>query len=265
MIASLRNLFRASERAFPASVPAGTRAYAVGDIHGRADLFAALIAAIDADDAARAKAETSVVLLGDLIDRGPDSAEVLRLARLWQAARRVRILLGNHEELLLDALEDREVLREFLRWGGRETAFSFGIDPAAYALAGLDEVQAMLRASIPATELAFIRSFEDRVRIGDYLFVHAGIRPEVPLDEQRPSDLRWIRGTFLDHSGDHGFTVVHGHTIADEVEVRANRIGIDTGAYASGRLSALGLEGSQRWLIETEQLGARVTISKRSI
>lgn len=265
MIASLRNLFRPTERAFPASVPAGTRAYAVGDIHGRADLFAALIAAIDADDAGRGNAETSVVLLGDLIDRGPDSAGVLRLARQWQAARRVRILLGNHEELLLDALEDREVLREFLRWGGRETAFSFGIDPAAYALAGLDEVQAMLRASIPPTELAFIRSFEDRVRIGDYLFVHAGIRPGVPLDEQRPGDLRWIRGTFLDHSGDHGFTVVHGHTIADEVEVRANRIGIDTGAYASGRLSALGLEGSQRWLIETEQLGARVTISKRSI
>lgn len=265
MLKSLRTLFRAAEGAPAASLPDGTRAYAVGDIHGRADLFAALIEAIEADDAARGMAETIVILLGDLIDRGPDSAGVVRLARDWQSRRPVRILMGNHEEMFLDALADEEVLRHFLRYGGRETLLSYPIDPAAYVCADLAEARQLALAAIPAEDIAFIRAFEDWVLLGDYLFVHAGLRPDVPLEEQRQGDLRWIRETFLAHPDSFGPVVVHGHTIFDAPEIRRNRIGIDTGAYASGRLTALGLEGTARWTIEAHERDGTIRITQGNL
>lgn len=234
-------------------MPAGQRVYAMGDIHGRADLFAALIDAIEEDDGRRNRtrdlAETTVVLLGDLIDRGPDSAGVLSRAQQWQHERRVRIVMGNHEDMLLESLTDLDVLRAYLRYGGRETALSFGVDPDAYATAAYEEAQALLTRHIPTPVLDFLRSFEDRIAIGDYLFVHAGIRPGVAQENQQRTDLLWIREPFLSHTGNLGPVVVHGHTISEEVEFREHRIGIDTGAYASGILTAVGLEGSQRWLI----------------
>jgi serine/threonine protein phosphatase 1 len=260
MLKSLRTLFRAAESAPVAALPEGMRAYALGDIHGRADLFDALIAAVEADDAARGPAETMVILLGDLVDRGPDSAGVIQLARAWQARRDVRILMGNHEEMFLEALENDEVLRHFLRYGGRETLLSYPIDPDAYARAELAETRAMALAAVPEEDLAFIRTFEDSITLGDYLFVHAGVRPGVPLEDQRTSDLRWIRETFLSHPESFGPVVVHGHTIFAEPEVRHNRIGIDTGAYTSGRLTALGLEGSARWTIEARQEGGAINV-----
>jgi serine/threonine protein phosphatase 1 len=255
MLKSLRSLFRAAESAPVAALPEGMRAYALGDIHGRADLFEALIAAVEADDTARGQAETKVILLGDLVDRGPDSAGVIQLAREWQARRDVRILMGNHEEMFLEALENDEVLRQFLRYGGRETLLSYPIDRDAYSRAELAETRALALAAIPEADLAFIRTFEDSIGLGDYLFVHAGIRPGVPLGDQRTSDLRWIRETFLSYSSSFGPVVVHGHTIFAQPEVRHNRIGIDTGAYTSGRLTALGLEGSARWTIEAHHDG----------
>lgn len=262
MLKSLRTLFSAAESAPSASLPAGTRAYAVGDIHGRADLFAALIEAIEADDAARGTAETTVILLGDLVDRGPDSAGVIALAREWQARRPVRILMGNHEEMFLDALGDAEVLRHFLRYGGRETLLSYPIERAAFVRAELEEARQIARAAVPEADLAFIRSFENLIELGDYLFVHAGIRPGVPLEDQRPGDLRWIRETFLAHRASFGPVVVHGHTIFAEPEVRTNRIGIDTGAYTSGRLTALGLEGTARWTIAAREGGGAISIEQ---
>lgn len=249
MFSRLRQLLGASQPALPAALPAGERAYAIGDVHGRADLLAALIAAIDADDAARGAARTTVILLGDLIDRGPDSAGVIRLTREWQQRRPVRILMGNHEEMFLDALEKEEVMRHFLRFGGREMLLSYPLDPMAYTRAELGEVAGMARSVIPAEDIAFIASFEDQIRLGDYLFVHAGVRPDVPLNAQRSSDLRWIRDPFLDHDEGFGAVVVHGHTIFDCPQIRHNRIGIDTGAYRSDRLTALGLEGTNRWLL----------------
>jgi serine/threonine protein phosphatase 1 len=260
MLKSLRSLFRAAESAPTAALPAGMRAYALGDIHGRADLFAALIAAVEADDAERGPAETKVILLGDLVDRGPESARVIRLARDWQGRRDVRILMGNHEEMFLEALESDEVLRHFLRYGGRETLLSYPIDRDAYTRAELAETRAMAAAAVPTEDLTFIRSFEDQIRLGDYLFVHAGVRPGVPLEDQRTSDLRWIRETFLNHSESFGPVVVHGHTIFAEPEVRHNRIGIDTGAYTSGRLTALGLEGSARWTIEARAEAGAINV-----
>lgn len=265
MLSRLRTLFSARPAAPGAALAAGARAYAVGDIHGRADLFAALIAAIDADDAQRGPADTTMILLGDLIDRGPDSAGVVAQARDWQARRTVRILMGNHEEMLLSSLEKPEVLRHFLRYGGKETMFSYGVDEDIYYAADLPETQALLQAAIPAEDIAFIQSFEDTIVLGDYLFVHAGILPEVPLDDQRPSDLRWIRQPFLDHPGSHGAVVIHGHTICERPEIRHNRIGLDTGAYESGVLTALGLEGESRWLVEARMEDGAIRVMQRSI
>lgn len=265
MLNTFRNLFRAPVERPPAAVPSGSRVYAVGDIHGRLDLFSELIRAIENDDAARGAAQTTVILLGDLIDRGPHSAGVIAAARDWAQRRTVRIIAGNHEEMLLVAMEQEDVLRSFLRHGGRETVLSYPIDPTAFADASLAEVQMLMAAAIPAADLAFIRDFEDMIRIGDYLFVHAGILPDLPLDAQRIGDLRWIREPFLSHTEDHGAVVVHGHTITEEAELRPNRIGIDTGAFFSGRLTALVLEGTDRWLIEARQAAGAIKNHTRSI
>lgn len=263
MIDALRQLFRPKPVRAAALVPAGERVYAVGDIHGRLDLFEALIAAIERDDAARGQAETTIVLLGDLVDRGPDSAAVIAAARALQLRRRVRIIAGNHEEMFLDSFESAEILSHFLRFGGQETILSYPVDAPVFEQAGLDKQQAMMRAAVPEADLEFIRSFEDFVTIGDYLFVHAGIRPRKPISDQVPENLRWIREPFLSYTGDHGHVVVHGHTITPEPEVLHNRIGIDTGAFMSGRLTALGLEGTERWLIEACDQAGPVACSTR--
>lgn len=251
MFESFSKLFRPQPATPPQSVPPGQRIYAVGDIHGRCDLFDALIAAIEADDEGRAPAQTTIVLLGDLIDRGPDSAGVIASARGLKARCRVRILCGNHEEMFLRCFDDLELFRNFLRYGGRETIQSYPLDQARWNAADLEEAHAMMREAVPAADLGFIRSFEDSIVIGDYCFVHAGILPGVAIEEQRPGDMRWIREPFLSDSSDHGFVIVHGHTITPEPVIRSNRIGIDTGAYSSNRLTALALEGDARWIIST--------------
>ena len=275
MLNSLKKLFRAPPaRPLPA-IPAGQRVYAVGDVHGRLDLLVALAEAIEYDNAARneaaaklgggGRAESTVILLGDLVDRGPDSAGVLTATRMWASQRKLRIIAGNHEEMFLESLENTDQLRHFLRYGGRETILSYPIAAEDYSAAEIGELQEMLLERVPAEHVEFIRSFEDVITIGDYVFVHAGIAPGVPLDEQRLGHLRWIREPFLSHEGDHGFVVVHGHTISREIEVLPNRIGIDTGAYESGRLSALCLEGTERWLIETSDHDGSVTTASRAI
>jgi len=263
MFEPLRQIFRsrqrASERPLPA-VPPGTRWYAVGDVHGRLDLFEELIAAIESDDRDAPPADTTVVLLGDLIDRGPDSAGVVARARAWQAARRVRLLAGNHEEMFLYALEDVAVLRHFLRHGGRQTALSYGIPREAYDSATMEELQAKLAAVVPREDLRFLSSAKNYLVAGDYLFVHAGIAPDVPLEEQEEHHLRWIREPFLDHEAPHERFVVHGHTITDGIDERANRIGIDTGAYKSGCLTALVLEGTTRRIIQAVERDGTITV-----
>lgn len=264
MLNTIRQLWSPKEvRPLPA-VPPGERIYAVGDIHGRLDLLMALARAIEADDAARGSAETTVVLLGDLIDRGPESAGVLAFARDWQARRNVRLICGNHEELFLRSFKDLGVFRNFLLYGGRETVLSFPVDAPAFHAADLAEAQALMAEAVPREDLAFIESFEDFAVVGDYLFVHAGIRPGAPLQDQTVETLRWIREPFLSFAGHHEHVVVHGHTIAAAPEVSHNRIGIDTGAYATGRLTALGLEGEQRWLIETKECDGEIGVTTRS-
>jgi serine/threonine protein phosphatase 1 len=260
MFRALRQIFARGADAQAAAIPPGERVYAVGDIHGRRDLFEVLVEAIDADDAAAGRAQSTVVLLGDLVDRGADSAGVIALARAWQGRRRVRILGGNHEEMFLRSFDELEMFRHFLRHGGRETVLSYGIDRGAFLAAELAEAQQLMRDHVPAEDIAFLESFEDMVEIGDYLFVHAGIDPRGPLDAQRRQDLRWIREPFLSHAESHGPVVVHGHTITDEPEDCGNRIGIDTGAFMSGRLTALVLEGTARRYIEAVEDDERCCI-----
>lgn len=229
------------------------RVYAVGDIHGRLDLLDALLLQMEADNAARGQANTIVIFLGDLIDRGPDSAQVVqRLMELGAEAENVRFLLGNHEEVFLKAMEgDLKALPFFLRIGGKPTVLSYGISSSQYAAAEYPDLLDLLQANVPQAHLDFLSSFEDVIVIGDYAFVHAGVRPGVPLAEQVPGTLRWIREEFLDHESPADKIIVHGHTICDEVEERSGRIGIDTGAYASGRLTAMGFEGAERWVLQT--------------
>lgn len=255
----LRKFFKSAKTAqadaLPgAAIPAGQRLYAIGDIHGRADLLEDLLRRIDADNAVRPESEVTLIFLGDLIDRGPDSAQVVeRLMRVKAEHPRTRILLGNHEEVFLQALRDGGIgaLRYSLRIGGDATVMSYGLTDQEYKRTTFEQLYDIVRERVPAAHLDFMEGFEDMIVIGDYAFVHAGVQPGTPLAQQKISDLRWIRGDFLDHRGPLEKIIVHGHSIADEVEIRPHRIGLDTGAYASGILTAMGFEGSERWLVQT--------------
>ncbi len=229
-----------------ASLPDGKRVYAIGDIHGRLDLFEELIDAIERDDSEAGDAETTVILLGDLVDRGPDSAGVIERAMRWQQERKVRCLAGNHEQMFLEALQKKESLRHFIKFGGRETILSYGVERSVYREASVETLQELYRAAVPQPHIEFLDSFERLIEIGGYIFVHAGIQPGVAAAEQKRKDLLWIREPFLSYAKPHSHVVVHGHTITDQVEDRGNRIGIDTGAYCNGRLTALVLEGTTR-------------------
>jgi serine/threonine protein phosphatase 1 len=251
----LRRLFTARRPAerIRGRIPDGQRVYAVGDIHGRLDLLDTLLGLIEADRAAHAPAAVTIVFLGDLVDRGPDSAGVVeRLRVLTRDGWTPRFLMGNHEEVFLAAMAgDEKALRLFCRIGGRETMLSYGMSADAYETADYPGVAAALAALVPPEHRAFLERFDTMVTIGDYAFVHAGVRPGVPLADQRGTDLRWIRDPFLDHPEPLEKIIVHGHTILEEVAYRPHRIGIDTGAYQNGRLTALALEGDEDWLLQT--------------
>jgi serine/threonine protein phosphatase 1 len=234
------------------ALPAGERIYAIGDIHGRRDCLDRLLVAIDEDEKSRAPADTTVVFLGDLVDRGNDSKGVIERVMQVSKARHCVLLMGNHEEILIRAWEgDRKATGLLHRVGGRETLMSYGVTAHEYDSGDIDDLTILVGERVPVAHIAFLRSFIDQWQRGDYLFVHAGVRPGVAFDEQRPSDLRWIRREFLEDDRDHGAMIVHGHSITEEVDVQPNRIGIDTGAFASGKLTALGIEGAETWVIST--------------
>jgi serine/threonine protein phosphatase 1 len=236
----------------PAGAP-GYRAYVVGDVHGRLDLLEEILAKIHADLQHHPSRKTVLVFVGDLIDRGPSSAQVIERLRTYRREGiRTIFLLGNHEEVLLRILNgDAELITKWRWFGGSECLQSYGIDPAQFAHLPDDQALELVRGAIPTEHQQFLESFVDSCRFGDYLFVHAGIRPGIDLEQQHQSDLRWIREPFLEDESDHGFTVVHGHTITGGVDERPNRIGIDTGAYRTGVLTALAIEGAERWLLAT--------------
>lgn len=238
----------------PARAPDGRCVYAVGDVHGELALLKDLLARIEADSVSRGL-RPLVVFLGDYVDRGPDSRGVLDLlvGLKHGGGPECRFLRGNHEEAMLAFMADPARTLDWLHFGGIETLASYGI----VASAGMVDpercraVGRQLAERLDPRHRMFLDELEDMVVLGDYAFVHAGVRPGVPLDQQGTEDLLWIREPFLSSRAYHGKVVVHGHTIVDQVEDLGNRLAVDTGAYASGRLSAVALHGRDRRIVQT--------------
>jgi len=228
---------------------AGHRIYAVGDIHGRLDLLDDLLERIRGDLVARPHPQPLLVFLGDYIDRGPEVRGVIeRLIGLRDGPLPVRFLLGNHDSYIGAYLEEPDWYDRTYHWlheamGGNATLASYGVPGASWDRA--EATRDAFANAFPAEHMAFIDACETIIRIGDYAFVHAGVRPGVPLDRQERDDLIWIREPFLTSKADFGAKVVHGHTIVPAVEHHANRIAVDTGAVRTGVLSAIMLEGDQ--------------------
>jgi serine/threonine protein phosphatase 1 len=232
--------------------PAGQRIYCIGDIHGRADLLQQLHALVAADAAAY-PGQKLLIYLGDYIDRGPDSRQVVdRLISGAPDGFEPVFLLGNHEQALLDFLQDARRMAAWLHWGGRETLRSYGISLSQHL--EIEQLQAVgreLADRVPAEHKAFYASLRSDYSAGDYYFVHAGIRPGVALHKQQLGDKLWIREEFTRSQEQHPAVVVHGHSITPDVELLPNRIGIDTGAFYTGVLTALVLEDTSQRLLQT--------------
>jgi serine/threonine protein phosphatase 1 len=233
-------------------LPPGQRIYAVGDIHGCLDLLDELLALIDRDLALRPTERAVFVFLGDYIDRGPASRETIdRLIELGES-RECQFLKGNHELIAIKCLSDPGLFDRWMRLGGMETLVSYGVAPASPASGKqIVELQAAFHRALPQTHFRFFRDLQTSFTCGDFFFVHAGVRPRVELSRQIENDLLWIREEFLVSNEDFGKIVVHGHTPTREVEVAPNRIDIDTGAFATGRLTCLVIEESWLSVIDT--------------
>jgi serine/threonine protein phosphatase 1 len=234
------------------SLPAGLRIYAVGDIHGRLDLLDELLSHVNADLALRPTARPIFVFLGDYIDRGPRSRETIdRLIELGGINECV-FLKGNHEQIAVKCLSDPNLFDRWMRLGGVETLVSYGIAPGSL-LNGkqIVELQSAFHAALPQAHFRFFRDQQTSFACGDFFFAHAGVKPRVELSRQAESDLLWIRDEFLSSNEDFGKVVVHGHTPTREIEVRPNRINIDTGAFATGRLTCLVIEEASLSVIDT--------------
>ena len=235
------------------STAPGDRIYAIGDIHGRWDLLGRMLDTIARHDERRPRQERSLILItGDVIDRGPQSRECLAAARLLCQSGAGRCLVGNHEAMLLDAIEGNfGAQRVWLRNGGLETLASFGINQDRI-IADPKEFGRRLAASIPEEDIEFLRSLPLSHQSGDYLFVHAGVRPGVKLHRQAAADMMWVRDEFLNDERWHGAMVVHGHSIVPNVEFRPNRIAIDTEAWRSGLLSCVMFEDDVRSVLTVQ-------------
>jgi len=239
-----------------AAIPPGHRVYAVGDIHGCLDLLIELQTLIERDAAAAPEGHRTIVYLGDYVDRGPQSREVVDQLLKPLPGFEAVFLRGNHEDFLLQFIKPAGVSAYAAAWmlnGGDKTLASYGVRavPHIADAAFLDDTRRAFLEVLPAEHLAFYQALRLTHRIGDYLFVHAGIRPGVPLEEQDENDLLWIRDEFLYSSADHGMVVVHGHTPVEAVEFRPNRINLDTGAIFGGRLTAVALHGTQAAFLDT--------------
>lgn len=251
-------MFQALSPAKPPKAPPGRRIYAIGDVHGRIDLLQQLLKAIEADLEAPPAYEGPAVLvfLGDYVDRGRESkACVEALVRLREEGRfELRFLRGNHEAAMLAFMENPRGSAEWLQFGGMETLFSYGVAPPPAQGPGeaLEAAALALRENLPEVHRKFLEGLELHVQYGDYLFVHAGLRPGRPLERQEEADMLGIRDVFIGSNKRFPFVVVHGHTPVDTVYRDARRIAVDTGAYATGRLSAVRLCGEEMAVLSTK-------------
>ena len=226
-------------------LPEGIRIYALGDIHGRYDLLKEMFTVIDADMARNPVERPIEVFLGDYIDRGPDSAHTLDLLLDRSFHRETVFLKGNHEAFFLEVLGNPAKLEDWRQFGGLQTLMSYGLQPSLNpdAAEQTNLINALLKA-MPRDHLSFLKDLKPSFTCGDFFFVHAGVRPGIPLKEQQENDLLWIRNEFLDSEENFGKFIVHGHTPVQKPDIRPNRINIDTGAYATGNLTLLTIQGS---------------------
>jgi serine/threonine protein phosphatase 1 len=250
----ISRLFRAGPRtpANPAA-PGGLRIYAVGDVHGRFDLLTELSDKIRADLADNPPAASIEIYIGDYVDRGPDARSVIEWLRSDTAACDERICLkGNHEDIFLQFIADPGMAEYWRDLGGFETLYSYGVQPpvARTGEAMLASHEQLMQV-LPAEDVKFLQSLPLYASFGDYLFVHAGLRPGLRLEKQVEEDLIWIREPFLTSGHDFGQIVVHGHTPGDAPDIRGNRINIDTGAFLTGCLTCLVLERTGRRFIQS--------------
>jgi len=234
------------------SLPPGVRIYAVGDIHGRLDLLDELLARIGDDMSSRPVTRSVAIFLGDYIDRGPSSRETIDRLIAHAEANESVFLKGNHEQIAISCLRDRGLFERWMRLGGRETLMSYGITLAALS----DDqqivmLQAAFQDALPQSHFRFFRELQNSYTCGDYFFAHAGVKPYIPLSRQKENDLLWIRQEFLSSRGDFGKIVVHGHTPTRDIGVEPNRVNIDTGAFATGRLTCLVIDESSLSVIDT--------------
>ena len=243
----------AAKPAAVASTPEGMRIYVIGDVHGRDDLLSDLAEQIERD-CATAPREVITVLLGDYIDRGPESAAVVERLSANRFPTALRALRGNHEAMLLEFLDNAKILESMAQVGGLETLNSYRVDVSqAMRGEGYEAARAALVAALPAAHRHFLEATELSAAIGDYFFCHAGVRPGTPLARQTAEDLMWMREGFLSCELPFGKIVVHGHTPVDSPEIKSNRINIDTGAFATSLLTCLVLEGEGRRFLNAER------------
>lgn len=231
-----------------ATIPDHQRIYAVGDIHGRADLLLKMHQAVSEHAAAAHPAENHIIYLGDYVDRGLQVKEVMDILAENPLPEFESVFLkGNHEEILLNFLSDAAVLDDWLPLGGQATLLSYGIVPPGDAVnpGRAEEIRRDFIEAFPKSHIDFLMHTEISYQAGDYLFVHAGLRPGVPLHRQSPMDCLWIREPFLSNRKYLGLRVVHGHHITGHPEILSHRIGVDTGAYATGKLSCVILEAGR--------------------
>jgi serine/threonine protein phosphatase 1 len=223
----------------PSLGEAGRRVYAVGDVHGRLDLLIRLLEAIGIDTHSRPIPQWEIIFLGDVIDRGPDTRMIIRTLRGLENDA-IIVLKGNHEDSLVRAYHgDLDALNAWLSFGGIETLRSYAVRPEEIEALEEEDLLGVLRANIPRGDVDWLDSLPVYQSRGDYLFCHAGIRPDRPLTAQTEDDMLWIREPFLSSRRWHGAMVVHGHSIAGErAEHLPNRIGVDSGAYRTGVLTA---------------------------
>jgi serine/threonine protein phosphatase 1 len=235
-----------------AALPPGTRIYAIGDIHGRADLLRTLLGKVDADRESSPVERTIAVFLGDYIDRGPSSKDVLDVMLDYRANFESVFLMGNHEKFALDFLQNHSVLEAWRSCGGLETLLSYGLRPSFSSSAGESlRLSRELAESMPSEHLGFLKSLQLYFQSGEFLFVHAGVRTRVKLKDQDEKDLLWIRDEFLEYQKPFERFVVHGHTPVRTPDLQTNRLNIDTGAFATGRLTCAAIEESTIRLLST--------------
>ena len=239
------SVLRSRKSRLKARIPSGQRVYAIGDVHGRVDLLANLFARIDDDLQTRPVPHSVQVLLGDYIDRGPASRQVIDFLIDRRKSRDVIPLKGNHEQCALNVLRNPSSLLHWKSIGGLNTILSYGVTPTRSDIHSMSAVALAFANNLPEPHQRFLHGLPLSFTCGDFFFVHAGARPGIRLQQQSENDLLWIREDFLLHEEDFGKVVVHGHTPNLEPEIKPNRINIDTGAYATGRLTCLVLEDDE--------------------